>query len=620
MTKRRVLPALALISAAVACGFAARAIVLEVETRTLAGVETALAEAGTEFAQAQIDGLRVTVLGTAPDEATRFAALSAVGTVIAPNRIIDGMEVVEATEIAPPRFSLELLRNSDGLSIIGLVPAEMGTDLLGAGISDIGPVTNMVETADFPLPTRWLGAVGFALDTVRALPRAKISVTAEAVHVSALVDNPEEKAALETRLTRQAPAGLDVTLEISAPRPAITPFLLRFTKTDDSAGFDACAADTEAAQARILDAARAAGAPESATCRLGLGAPAPSWADAASRSIAAIDALGGGTVTLSDADVTLVGAVGTNRALFDRVTSELGADLPAVFSLTSTLAEPEAPQPGIFEPERLRFTGTLSPEGLVQLRGHVTDETRKEVTAALAEALFGADNVYSATSVAPQVPEGWSIRVLAAVEALSHLHNGSVTVSPDFVRLAGRTGDEGLPAEVARLLSQRIPEEADLRLDVRYDPILDPATALPTEEECFARIDAIQAEGKITFDPGSSQIAAEARGIIDRIAEVIADCAHVQIEIAGHTDDQGRESMNLNLSQARADAVLAALAERRLLTGNLVAIGYGEAVPIADNKTAEGREANRRISFTPPTPPVRTPGETTDEPSEGPAE
>lgn len=619
MTKRRVLPALALISAAVASGFAARAIVLEVETRTLAGVETALAEAEAEFAQARIDGLRVTVLGTAPDEATRFAALSAVGNVVAPNRIIDGMDVVEATEIAPPRFSLELLRNSDGLSIIGLVPADMGRDLLGAEIADIGPVTNMVETANFPVPTRWLGAVGFALETARSLPRAKISVTAEAVHVSALVDSQEAKDALETRLARLAPAGLIVTLEISAPRPAITPFLLRFTKTEDSAGFDACAADTGAAQDQILEAARAAGAPEDTTCRLGLGAPSPSWAEAASRSIAAIGELGGGTVTLSDADVTLVGAVGTNRALFDRVISELDADLPAVFSLTSTLAQPEAPRPGIFETERLRFTGTLSPEGLVQLRGHVTDETRKEVTAALAEALFGADNVYSATSVAPEVPEGWSIRVLAAVEALSHLHNGSVTVSPEFVRLAGRTGDETLPAEVARLLYQRIPEEADLRLDVRYDPILDPATALPTEEACFARIDAIQAEGKITFDPGSSQIAAEARGIIDRIAEVLADCAHVQFEIAGHTDNQGRESMNLNLSQARADAVLAALAERRLLTGNLVAIGYGEAVPIADNKTAEGREANRRISFTPPTPPVRTPGET-ENPSEGPTE
>ena len=70
------------------------------------------------------------------------------------------------------------------------------------------------------------------------------------------------------------------------------------------------------------------------------------------------------------------------------------------------------------------------------------------------------------------------------------------------------------------------------------------------------------------------------------------------MEIAGHTDSQGREQMNLNLSQSRAEAVLAAIMERRIRTKNLTAKGYGEVSPIADNKTEEGREANRRIEFT----------------------
>ena len=55
--------------------------------------------------------------------------------------------------------------------------------------------------------------------------------------------------------------------------------------------------------------------------------------------------------------------------------------------------------------------------------------------------------------------------------------------------------------------------------------------------------------------------------------------------------------MNLNLSQARAQSVLHALAARRLLTGTFSAKGYGEAEPIADNGSEEGREANRRIEF-----------------------
>ena len=79
---------------------------------------------------------------------------------------------------------------------------------------------------------------------------------------------------------------------------------------------------------------------------------------------------------------------------------------------------------------------------------------------------------------------------------------------------------------------------------------------------------------------------------------VMKNSPNLRIIIEGHTDSQGRESMNLNLSQERADAVLNAILARRVLTTNLTAVGYGETVPIADNGTEEGREANRRIEFT----------------------
>ena len=55
--------------------------------------------------------------------------------------------------------------------------------------------------------------------------------------------------------------------------------------------------------------------------------------------------------------------------------------------------------------------------------------------------------------------------------------------------------------------------------------------------------------------------------------------------------------MNLNLSQERAESVLTALRSRRVPVGTFTAIGFGEADPIADNDSEEGREANRRIEF-----------------------
>ena len=71
----------------------------------------------------------------------------------------------------------------------------------------------------------------------------------------------------------------------------------------------------------------------------------------------------------------------------------------------------------------------------------------------------------------------------------------------------------------------------------------------------------------------------------------------VYFEIEGHTDSQGREELNRSISQKRAEAVLFALLNERIVTTNLRAKGYGPDRPIADNKTAVGRAANRRIEF-----------------------
>jgi len=87
-------------------------------------------------------------------------------------------------------------------------------------------------------------------------------------------------------------------------------------------------------------------------------------------------------------------------------------------------------------------------------------------------------------------------------------------------------------------------------------------------------------------------------GVMDDISEVLKACGPFRMEVAGHTDSQGRETMNQQLSANRAQAVLNELRMRRVLTASFSAKGYGEEFPIADNGTEEGREANRRIEFT----------------------
>ena len=214
-----------------------------------------------------------------------------------------------------------------------------------------------------------------------------------------------------------------------------------------------------------------------------------------------------------------------------------------------------------------------------------------------AQAKFGQDNITMGTRTTGDLPAGWSVRLLAGVEALSVLSNGAVEVAPDSFSVRGNTGNPDANAQIARLLIDKLGQTADFSIDVAYVEALDPIASLPTPEECLARINAAKQETKILFDPGSAQLTAETQPVVDAIADILRECGDLPIRVSGYTDSQGREEMNRQLSQDRADAVLTALRARRVLVGTFESIGYGEENPIADNETEEGREANRRIEF-----------------------
>lgn len=561
-------------------------------------IERSLLLEGEDWAEVETNGLQVILTGTAPNESARFHALQIAGAEVDAGRVLDLMEVPPSVAIQPPEFSIEMLRGEAGVSMIGLIPAATNRASLADRVQRIAPaiaVTDLLETADYPVPDRWDPALDFALGALEMLPRSKISVRADRVAVEAISDSAEQKADWERRLRGSAPGGVRVALDISAPRPVISPFTLRFTIDVEGARFDACTAHTERGRNEIIAAGRAAGVQGQPNCTLGLGVPSPDWPRAVARGIAALAELGGGSLTFADADVTLVAAAGIPQGTFDRVTAELETDLPDVFSLHA-VPPPAADTNGELA-GRPEFVATLSPEGQVQLRGRVADEQERTVIESVARARFGVGMVYSAMSLDPELPRDWSVRTLAALEALDQLANGSVVVQPEVVDVRGATGDKNASAEISRVLSAKLGEAKDFRVNVRYEEKFDPAAALPTPEECAAQVNAVLAEAKITFAPGSAEIELASGRTIDRIAEILKGCPDVAMEIGGYTDSQGREEMNQALSQRRADSVLSALLARRVLTTNLTAHGYGEEDPIATNETEEGREANRRIEF-----------------------
>lgn len=591
---------LAVLVAAAGCVGAAIWAKSMVERMALSDVGFALSAGGFDWTSIHADGLAVTLTGTAPDEATRFAALSAAGSVIDSTRVIDAMGVTAAAAIPTPNFSIEILKNTDEISLIGLIPLISDRELIVARVSEIAdgvPVTDLLETADFPEPAGWGAALAFGIEALGGLPRSKISITAKEVAVTAVAQDLADKKALERQLDRDAPAGLALDLAISAPRPVVAPFTLRFKKDARGAAFDACTADSEAAREAILTAARTAGVERTVNCILGLGTPSTRWGEAAALGIAAVNRIGDATLTMSNADMTLVAPAGVSQAVFDQAIGDLEAALPEVFSLDAVLTPaPEAESDGDDAPPE--FIAIRSPEGQVQLRGRLGDAATQAAVESFAAAQFGVDNVFPATQIDDRVPAGWPVRILTVLEGLSYLNNGVAEVTEDQISISGKTGIENAKAEITRILTSKLDARTAFSLDVTYAEELDPLAALPTPEECVGLLNEAANKKKITFGPSSADIEKDAQETVDAIADILRDCQSVEIEIGGHTDSQGREVMNQQLSQARADAVLDAIMARRVLTSNLTAKGYGEAQPIADNKTEEGREANRRIEFT----------------------
>jgi len=254
---RRFLPyalmSVAFVAAAIIAFSAASFAVRGIEQVVERDARDALASENLDWAQVSTDGLLLTLSGEAPSEAVRFRALSAVGGVVAAERVIDDMSVTPSTDIAAPRFSMEVLRNKLDVSMIGLVPASTDTEEIIAQIQAMDPemsVVNMLETADHAEPHGWEQALEFGLKALSLIPSAKVSIAADQVEVAGLATSERERDDLRDRLMRDRPRGLITSIEISAPRPVITPFTLRFVVDDDGARFDACSADTSEARAR----------------------------------------------------------------------------------------------------------------------------------------------------------------------------------------------------------------------------------------------------------------------------------------------------------------------------------------------------------------------------------
>ncbi|VBB45744.1 OmpA/MotB domain protein [uncultured Paludibacter sp.] len=106
-----------------------------------------------------------------------------------------------------------------------------------------------------------------------------------------------------------------------------------------------------------------------------------------------------------------------------------------------------------------------------------------------------------------------------------------------------------------------------------------------------------QALQGIQFEIGKDVIRKESYGVLNKIVGILNENPAYNLEIIGHTDNQGNETFNQILSEKRAASVMKYLTDKGITASRLTSKGYGEMQPIADNKTTKGRYLNRRVEF-----------------------
>jgi outer membrane protein OmpA-like peptidoglycan-associated protein len=121
--------------------------------------------------------------------------------------------------------------------------------------------------------------------------------------------------------------------------------------------------------------------------------------------------------------------------------------------------------------------------------------------------------------------------------------------------------------------------------------VIDPAAARPNSAPLFVR-------DSVLFQPSGVAIDDTARAVLDLGLALMNQNPAVTIDINGYSDGEGDDAQNLSLSQQRVDAIFNYLVFNGIDPVRLTRTAHGEADPVADNATAEGRAKNRRVEFT----------------------
>jgi OmpA-OmpF porin, OOP family len=295
--------------------------------------------------------------------------------------------------------------------------------------------------------------------------------------------------------------------------------------------------------------------------------------------------MGWGKITVSGRDAVLTGEA-----------PDLAGASSALLKVGSLFGIRKIADQTTIKPPRIPYAfGALRGARVLTLTGTVPDAATKTALLALAASAFEGEQVVDQLSLrTEEAPAGFAAALNQLLPDLARLSPGaSLEMTDQAVILRGEAAypqaKDQISAQFRRL------EGFTSTLDLAISP---PEPVLSDVAACQALYKDVLSQAVIRFRVGAADINPHSTPLLDRLARVTLRCETSHVEIGGHTDSDGSDAFNLELSRRRAEAVAAFLVRAGAPASRIEPVGFGANMPLAPNDSAENKAKNRRIEFT----------------------
>jgi OOP family OmpA-OmpF porin len=568
-----------------------------IETISKNQLKSALEKAEYSWAKIDPDGLQLFIHGNAPTDSERIGAIEVARSIVAPKRLIDNIFVEDRTNTKQKVLNLKILKSMDRVLIIGTFPTEFGPfefeEILKKRLSPSDDYDIIADQTELVPPVNWEAITLYAVSLLDIIKIGKIETDGNQLLFEGIASDNRYKGNLKEYIKSRAPPNLPVEISLHQPRELISPFTFQVEIKNGLLKYSNCVVGDEKSKGQIIKMAKKLDAMALEECLVGLGEPSPQWTKALEKAFSVSAQLVNAKVIFDNLNVSIILDHSFSKKEYSEIITSISNTFPPEFVLSLVKLSNDDNN----NLSSNKVVATLSPEGLVKIVGPVSESFDEALIANFAKARFGSEQASTSLYNVASLPTGWGFRIIAGLEGLHELKNGILEITPNLIEIKGTTQQQFSSAKITKIIGDKIGYNQRLSIEIDYVARPEPVDNSLTARQCVDKINNVLQSRKINFEPSSDRVDLTGQKILDDIAKILFNCSDIILEIGGHTDSQGREQMNLSLSQARANAVLFELQRRRILTKNIVAKGYGETRPIASNVTEQGREQNRRIEF-----------------------